>query len=130
MLLTGADLEAEARSTIIERAKDAVAKGGGTWKNIDDWGRRTMTYEILKQRDAHYSLLEFESDGPTVDEVVRVLRITDGVLRVMAVNKPQARPEGVPLELVTEADLAEREERPRGRGRGGGGGGRGRDRDR
>jgi small subunit ribosomal protein S6 len=76
---------AEAREDeIVARAREQVEKNGGTWQSHDAWGRRRLAYPIAKQTDGFYHLLVFDADGPTLDEVSRVLKIDDAVLRHMA----------------------------------------------
>lgn len=132
MLLTRSELEDTARTAIVERAREAIATSGGTFGEVADWGRKKTAYPIQKQSDAHYQVIEFDGTGETLDEAVRVLRITDGVLRVMATNRVPAYPEGAKegLERVSDEEFAAGpKDRGRGGGRGGrgGGGGRGRD---
>jgi ribosomal protein S6 len=130
MLLTRTDLEDAARVTIVERAKEAVTGHGGSWGDVNEWGRRTTSYPIQKLSDAWYQVITFEGTGETVDEAVRVLRITEGVLRVMATSRVAEYPKEAELEVVSDEEMAAG---PKDRGRGGrggrGGGGRGRDRD-
>jgi small subunit ribosomal protein S6 len=138
MLLTRTDLEGEARSAILERGQEAVTSTGGTWGKVDEWGRKRTTYPIQKQPDAWYHVVEFDGTGETADEIVRVLRITEGVLRVMVTARVPAYPEGAKeaLERISDEEFAAG---PKDRGRGGrggprsggsgGGGGRGRERD-
>lgn len=126
MLLTSSDLDDAARGAILERVQKTVSSGGGTWVKLDDIGRRKLAYEIQKKPDAHYSLAQFDSEPAVLDEIVRIMRITDGVLRVMGVNRPTPMPEGVTVEMGTGDEEPERERERGGRGRGGGG--RGRDR--
>ena len=61
-----------------------MEKSGGTWRSHDAWGRRRLAYEIAKKSEGVYHLVVFESDAPTLDEIVRVLKIDDGVMRHMA----------------------------------------------
>ena len=134
MLLTRTDLEETARAAVLERGQEAVTSTGGTWGKVDEWGRKRTTYPIQKQSDAWYHVVEFDGTGETADEIVRVLRITEGVLRVMVTTRVPAYPEGAKeaLERISDEELAAGpKDRGRGRGgpRGGGGGGRGRDRD-
>ena len=76
---------AEARQDeIVARAREQVEKSGGTWKSHDAWGRRRLAYPIAKQAEGVYHLIVFDADGPTLDEVSRVLKIDDAVLRHMA----------------------------------------------
>lgn len=131
MLLTRTDLEDSARTAVVERARDAVSSHGGSWGEVSEWGRRTTAYPIQKLSEAHYQVLTFDGSGETVDEAVRVLRITDGVLRVIATNRVPAYPDGAreALERISDEEFAAGpKDRGRG-GRGGRGGGRGRDRD-
>ena len=77
--------QAEARQDeIVARAREQVEKNGGTWQSHDAWGRRRLAYPIAKKEEGVYHLLVFEADGPTLDEVSRVLKIDDAVLRHMA----------------------------------------------
>jgi len=77
--------QAEARQDeIVARAREQVEKSGGTWQSHDAWGRRRLAYPIAKQSEGVYHLLVFDADGPTLDEVSRVLKIDDAVLRHMA----------------------------------------------
>lgn len=132
MLLTRTDLDEAGRTAIVDRAKEAVTKHGGSWGEVAEWGRRVTSYPIQKLPDAYYQVLAFDGSGETLDEAVRVLRITEGVLRVMATNRVAPYPKEAELETISDEEMAAGpKERGRGGrgGRGGGGGGRGRDRD-
>lgn len=128
MLLTRTDLDDSARTAVVDRAKDAVSSHGGTWNDVSEWGRRVTTYPIQKLPDAYYQVLSFDGTGETVDEAVRVLRITDGVLRVMATNRVADYPKDAELESLSDEEMAAGPKERGGRGgRGGRGPGRGRD---
>ena len=76
---------AEARQDeIVLRAREQVEKSGGTWHSHDAWGRKRLAYPIAKKDEGVYHLLVFDADGPTLNEVSRVLKIDDAVLRHMA----------------------------------------------
>lgn len=92
MLLLDAELSDERQNEILTRIRELVEKRGGSWQGDDAWGRRKLAYEIEKKSEAFYFLLHFDSDAETLDELTRVLKITDGVLRHMAVRRiPSAR---------------------------------------
>ena len=76
---------AEARQDeLIKRVRTLVENGGGTWRSHDAWGRRRLAYEINKKPEGVYHLVVFEAPGETLDEVSRVLKIDDAVLRHLA----------------------------------------------
>jgi small subunit ribosomal protein S6 len=77
--------QAEARQDeIVARTRELVEKGGGTWQSHDPWGRRRLAYPIAKKEEGVYHLVVFEAEAATLDEVSRVLKIDDAVLRHMA----------------------------------------------
>ncbi|MDX6486308.1 MAG: small subunit ribosomal protein [Gaiellaceae bacterium] len=71
---------------VIARVRDLVDQSGGTWRSHDAWGRRRLAYEIAKKPEGVYHLIVFECGAETLDEIARVLKIDDGVLRHMAVK--------------------------------------------
>jgi small subunit ribosomal protein S6 len=77
--------QAEARQDeIVARTRELVEKGGGTWRSHDPWGRRRLAYEIAHKSEGVYHLVVFDADGATLDEVSRVLKIDDAVMRHLA----------------------------------------------
>lgn len=91
MLLIEPEVAEERHTEIIERTKATVTEGGGTWHGVEPWGKRKLAYEINHLTDAFYYVLTFDAPAPALEEATRVLRITDGVLRFMAVAKPSAK---------------------------------------
>src|SRR5437764_3149629 len=69
---------------VIARVRQLVEKGGGTWRSHDAWGRRRLAYEIAKKPEGVYHLVVFESGAETLDEISRVLKIDDTVMRHLA----------------------------------------------
>jgi small subunit ribosomal protein S6 len=77
--------QAEARQDeIVGRARELVEKNGGTWHSHDAWGRRRLAYPIAHKEEGVYHLVVFDADAATLDEVSRVLKIDDAVLRHLA----------------------------------------------
>jgi small subunit ribosomal protein S6 len=81
MLLLDPDLAEERANEVVQRVRDAVDAAGGTWDGHEPWGRRRLAYEIQHKGEAVYHLLLFTCAPETLDEITRVLKITDGVLR-------------------------------------------------
>ncbi len=74
--------QAEARQDeIVARTRELVEKGGGTWQSHDPWGRRRLAYPIAHKEEGVYHLVVFDSEPATLDEISRVLKIDDAVLR-------------------------------------------------
>jgi small subunit ribosomal protein S6 len=89
LLLLDPDVEDDRHNEIVARTRETVERGGGTWERHDVWGRRKLAYEIDHKGEGAYHLLLFRSDPEVLDEISRILRITDGVLRHLAVRPPK-----------------------------------------
>ncbi|MFL6067940.1 MAG: 30S ribosomal protein S6 [Gaiellaceae bacterium] len=87
LLMLDADLSEERQEEIIVRTRQLIENGGGTWVGHDPWGRRRLAYPIDKKNDGIYHLLQFDAEPETVDELTRILKISDGVLRHMATRR-------------------------------------------
>ena len=98
LLMLDPELADERQSEIITRTQELVTKNGGEWESQEPWGRRRLAYEIDHKPEGVYHLLTFKAAPETLDEISRVLKITDGVMRHMATRRPaqHRRPASVP----------------------------------
>ena len=104
LLMLDPELPEERQTEIVTRARELVEGGGGTWSSHDLWGRRKLAYEIDHKGEGVYRLLTFDSTPETLDEISRVLKITDGVMRHMAVRQVQRSYAGARPAPVHEAE--------------------------
>jgi small subunit ribosomal protein S6 len=113
LLMLDPELAEERQTEIVSRTHELIDKGGGTWLSHDVWGRRRLAYEIDHRADGTYHLLQFDARPDTLDEITRVLKITDGVMRHMATRRVKGggRAAPPPLPPVEERPRYEREER-------------------
>jgi small subunit ribosomal protein S6 len=87
LLLLDPELPDERQTQIVTRTRETIENGGGKWADHQPWGRRRLAYEIDHKTDGAYHLLTFDAAPETLEEVSRVLRITDGVMRHLAVRR-------------------------------------------
>jgi small subunit ribosomal protein S6 len=92
LLMFDPELPEERQNEIVERTRELVQRGGGTVDGHDVWGRRKLAYEIDHKSDGTYHLLTFTAETETLEEISRVLKITDGVMRHLAVRRSERRP--------------------------------------
>jgi small subunit ribosomal protein S6 len=95
MLMLDPELPEERENEIVARTRELIEQRGGSWVGHEPWGRRKLAYEIRRKGEANYHVLHFEADAATLAEVTRVLKITDGAMRHMAVRRPAARAKAV-----------------------------------
>jgi len=110
LLMLDPELPDERQTEIVTRAREAIERDGGTWDNHEPWGRRRLAYEIGHKNEGAYHLLTFAAEPATLEEISRVLKITDGVMRHLAVRRVQGGstrpPEPAPEEPVAATAAA------------------------
>jgi small subunit ribosomal protein S6 len=92
LLLLDPELADEKQAELVGRLRTLIEKGGGTFERHDAWGRRRLAYPIDKKQEGVYHLLSFTSGTETLDELSRVLKIDDDVMRHMATRRPEGGP--------------------------------------
>ncbi len=123
------DISSSQVDTLTEQFTAIITENGGSVAKTEYWGLRNMAYRVKKNRKGHYVLLNIDAPSAAVQEMERVMRLNDDVLRTLTVKVDVLEEEP----SVVMQNRGSRDERG-GRGgrggrddRGGRDGGRGRD---
>jgi len=81
------DLDEEAINQALDKIKDWITKAGGSIENVDNWGKRRLSYEIQKQNEGVYYLFTASIPTSAVAELERNLTILEPVMRHLIVAK-------------------------------------------
>jgi small subunit ribosomal protein S6 len=81
MIVFDTSVDAQAIQIALDRALETIRTTGGTPGTIDRWGKRPLAYEVNKRKEGYYVLVEFNGESVTVDELDRILTLSDEVLR-------------------------------------------------
>ena len=81
LYILDATLTDEAKDGIIKKIEDLVAKNGGVVEKTDRWGVKKLQYPINYKSEGFYVLMTFEAGKAFVEELKRVIGITDGIIR-------------------------------------------------
>ena len=81
-------LPAEADESVVAQAVDRVAKSGGEVNNVDRWGRRRLAFEIDRQHEGYYVVVDFDAEPAVQAELERTLTLADEVLRFKVLLRP------------------------------------------
>jgi small subunit ribosomal protein S6 len=101
LLMLDPELPDDRQNEIVTRVRENIEGSGGSWGAHDAWGRRKLAYEIDHKAEGVYHLLTFDAEPEALAEVSRVLKITDGVMRHLAVKRMASTGPGQPLETST-----------------------------
>lgn len=88
-LVLNAKIEDDARLALLERVKEYVTRFGGEIKDIDEWGKKQLAYEIQKMREGYYYFIHFAANAEAPAEIEKNIRIIDGVLRYLIVRQDE-----------------------------------------
>jgi len=75
---------------IIERTSAIVTDDDGSIIDIDRWGIKTLAYEIKKETQGYYVIMNYAAHGTTIAEIERIFRIDDRLLRYLTIKLADA----------------------------------------
>ena len=81
------DLPEEELSSLIERYGAIVSNYKGTIIKIEKWGKRKLAYEIKKQTNGYYVLIDYVGKSSIIEEMERNFKIDDKILKFMTILK-------------------------------------------
>lgn len=82
--------QSESVPGMIDRYCDMIKQSGGSIHRKEDCGRRQLEYPILKIHKAHYILLNIECSNEALDELKRLFKFNDSVIRNLIVKQDEA----------------------------------------
>ncbi len=71
---------------IIDRTNDIIKNDGGAIIFLDRWGVKKLAYEIRKENHGYYIHFDFAAPATTVQEMERIFRLDDRVLRFLTIK--------------------------------------------
>lgn len=104
------DLSNAQAESLIEHFSGVLAENEGKVVAHEYWGLKTMSYKINKNRKGHYALMRTDAPAPAVQEMERLMRLHDDVMRVLTI-KVDAHEEGPSVQMQKRDERDER--RPR-----------------
>ncbi len=85
MFIFAPDIQEEERNSIFDRFK-GIIESNGSIDSIDEWGTRKLAYEINDYKEGYYIVVNFQSESEVINEIDRVAKIIDQVIRHMIVR--------------------------------------------
>jgi len=101
VVLVTPDLSEEESGKLAGDYKKILTDGGAEIVKDEPWGRRRLAFPILRKKEAYYHYVQAKAEPPVVAELERRLRLSDQVLRHLAVRADE--------ELKRAAKSAERQ---------------------
>jgi small subunit ribosomal protein S6 len=90
MLILPAEADESVVAAGLERITRIVSEGGGEVGKVDRWGRRRFAFEIDKQNEGYYVVVEFTAEPTILTELDRTLHLADEVVRFKVIVRGEA----------------------------------------
>ncbi len=105
VFLARQDLSSQQVDGLVEQYKGIIEANGGSVGRVENWGLKSLTYRIKKNRKAYYTLMDVTAPPAAITEMERQMGLSEDVLRFMTI-KVEKHEEG------PSAMMQKRDDRP------------------
>jgi small subunit ribosomal protein S6 len=122
VFIASPSLSQEDRQPLLDKLSNIISDGQGLLVKFDDWGLKSLAYEVKKQTKGYYVLIDFCGNGALVKELERNMSLDERLLKYMTVctaeevdmaavqaemeaAREASRPEVTPEEAPSEGEM-------------------------
>ncbi|GAA3028553.1 30S ribosomal protein S6 [Gordonia defluvii] len=87
MVILDPSLDERTVAPSLDTFLNVVRKDGGSVDGVDIWGKRRLAYEIEKNNEGIYAVIDLNATPDTVNELDRQLKLNESVLRTKVLRK-------------------------------------------
>lgn len=120
VFLARQDLSQQQVDALVENYKSILSANGGSVGRVENWGLKSLTYRIKKNRKAYFTLMDITAPAAAVKEMERQQGLSEDVLRFLTI-KVDKHEEGVSAMMQKREERSDRDrgfgdrgDRPRG----------------
>jgi small subunit ribosomal protein S6 len=86
VFLSRQDVSAQQVEELTAQLKGVVEQMGGKVTKLEQWGVKSLTYRMRKNRKAHFTFMNLDSPSAAINEIERQERLHEDVLRYLTVR--------------------------------------------
>jgi small subunit ribosomal protein S6 len=90
MVILDPSLDERTVAPSLDTYLNVVRQDGGQVESVDVWGKRRLAYEIDKNAEGIYAVIDLRAEPATVRELDRQLTLNESVIRTKVI-RPDAR---------------------------------------
>ncbi len=79
------DISEEERTPLFEKITELMPQQNGLLVELNEWGTKKLAYEIRKRIRGYYVRLDYCGTGALVDEIERLFKIDERILKYMTI---------------------------------------------
>jgi small subunit ribosomal protein S6 len=109
VFLARQDLSQPQVDAMVENYKGIITANGGSVGRVENWGLKSLTYRVRKNRKAYYTLMDITAPAAAVKEMERQMGLSEDVLRFLTI-KVDKHEEG-PSAMLQKRERDDRDDR-------------------
>ena len=86
VFLARQDISNQQVEQLVEQLRGILETNGGKIGKVENWGLKTLTFRIKKNRKAYYTLMNIDAPSAAVQEMERQMRFNEDILRYMTIR--------------------------------------------
>jgi len=110
VFLARQDLSQQQVDEMVQHYKGVVEANGGSIGRIENWGLKSLTYRVKKNRKAYYTLMDINAPAAAVKEMERQQGLSEDVLRFLTI-KVEKHEEGPSAMMQKREERSDRGDR-------------------
>ena len=85
MILFDPNLQDEEKKALLEKIHQTITTNKGNIIKTSDWGKRKLSYEIKKFKEAFYVLIDFELEPDNIAHLENSIKFEEKIIRYLLV---------------------------------------------
>ncbi|AZI59661.1 30S ribosomal protein S6 [Nakamurella antarctica] len=90
LLILDPNLDERTVAPSIDTFLNVIRQGGGTVDSVEIWGKRRLAFEIRKNAEGIYAIINVTAPSASVTELDRQLNLNESILRTKII-RPDAK---------------------------------------
>ncbi len=86
VFLARQDVSAQQVEELTAQIKGIIEQMGGKVAKVEQWGVKSLSYRLRKNRKAHFMLLNIDAPSAVINEIERQERLNEDVIRYLSVR--------------------------------------------
>ncbi|RCL03818.1 MAG: small subunit ribosomal protein S6 [Candidatus Tokpelaia sp. JSC161] len=86
VFLARQDITPQQIDQMIEQYRNVIEENGGQVVSFENWGLRSLSYRIKKNRKAYYVFMNINASANILLEVERQMRINEDIIRFLSIR--------------------------------------------
>ena len=88
VIIINPSLDGDGLKAVITKFTDLINKNGKV-ESAEELGKKKLAYDVKKNKEGYYVIFTFEAKPDSIDELERVYRIDDNIIKFIVVRKDE-----------------------------------------